>query len=190
MNYVLSFCVFILMSIASAAAGDTLMPGPKQPGELFSQQKNQQAYCMAMNIYHEARGDNLAGKYAVADVVINRVESTRYPNTVCDVVMQGPVRESWKTKQDPNLPDSERKYNPIRNMCQFSWWCDGRDDTPYNMDLWREAQEIAYMIFVLGNYRGIAEGATHYHATYVNPTWNRKMQHVGRIGEHLFFRSN
>lgn len=184
------FLVVLLLGIASAAAADTLMPGPKDPGELYNQKNNQQAYCLAMNIYHEARGDNLAGKYAVADVVINRVESTRYPNTVCEVVMQGPVRESWKTRQDPDLPDSERKYNPVRNKCQFSWWCDGRDDTPYNMDRWRESQEIAYMILVMGNYRGIAEGATHYHATYVNPNWNRNMQHVGRIGEHLFFRTN
>ena len=189
--FTIPFMVLILLTNVSALAdADTLLPGPKDNGELYSQEHNQQEYCMAMNIYHEARGDNLAGKYAVADVVLNRVQDTRYPNTICEVVMEGPVKESWKTKQDPNLPDDQRVYNPVRNRCQFSWWCDGRDDTPYNLDRWRESQEIAYMIITYGNYRGIAEGATHYHATYVNPSWNKRMQHVGRIGEHLFFRSN
>lgn len=184
-----AFAVAVLVSLSAFAGADTLLPGPKSSGELYNQKNNQQAYCMAMNIYHEARGDNLAGKYAVADVVINRMHDDRYPNTICEVVMQGPVTESWKTRQDPNLPDSQRTYNPVRNKCQFSWYCDGKDDTPHNMDVWRESQEIAYNILQLEMYRGISEGATHYHATYVDPSWNRRMQHIGRIGDHLFFRA-
>ena len=77
---------------------------------------------------------------------------------------------------------------PVRNKCQFSWWCDGKSDEPRDADAWLEAQEIAYLIMQLENFVGISEGSTHYHATYVNPDWNKKMQHVGRIGSHLFFR--
>ena len=59
---------------------------------------DEQAMCMALNIYYESRSDNLAGQYAVADVVLNRVHDDRYPDTVCEVITQGPVKESWKMK--------------------------------------------------------------------------------------------
>jgi len=143
-----------------------------------------------LNIYYESRSDNLAGQYAVADVVLNRVQDSRYPNSVCEVVHQGPVRESWKTKQDPDLPESERKYNPIRHKCQFSWYCDGKSDDPRNETGWAQAQYVAGAIMYSGKYRGMTEGATHYHATYVKPKWrfDRGMNHIGRIGAHIFYR--
>ena len=149
-----------------------------------------QAICMALNIYYESRSDNVAGQYAVADVVLNRVQDSRYPNTVCDVIQQGPVKESWKTKQYPDLPDEERIYNPIRNMCQFSWYCDGMSDDPKDETGWAQAQYVAGAIMYSGKYRGITEGATHYHATYVRPKWryDRGMNHIGRIGSHIFYR--
>jgi len=151
---------------------------------------DEQAICMALNIYYESRSDNLAGQYAVADVVLNRVQDSRYPNSVCEVVHQGPVRESWKTKQDPDLPESERKYNPIRHKCQFSWYCDGKSDDPRNETGWAQAQYVAGAIMYSGKYRGMTEGATHYHATYVKPKWrfDRGMNHIGRIGAHIFYR--
>ena len=149
-----------------------------------------QALCMALNIYYESRSDNLAGQYAVADVVLNRVQDSRYPNTVCDVIQQGPVRESWKTKQHEDLPDEERIYLPIRHMCQFSWYCDGKSDDPKDETGWAQAQYVAGAIMYSGKYRGITEGATHYHATYVRPKWrlDRGMNHIGRIGSHIFYR--
>ena len=149
-----------------------------------------QAICMALNIYYESRSDNVAGQYAVADVVLNRVQDSRYPNTVCDVIQQGPVKESWKTKQYPDLPDEERIYNPIRNMCQFSWYCDGKSDDPKDETGWAQAQYVAGAIMYSGKYRGITEGATQYHATYGRPKWryDRGMNHIGRIGSHIFYR--
>ena len=129
--------------------------------------------CMALNIYYEARGSNLADKAAVADVVLNRVNDTRYPNTVCEVVKQG--------LQDTN-------GNMRRNKCQFSWYCDGKHDRPQNQDLYVEAQGIAWNMVEENKYRGITEGATHYHATYVNPRWAPTLQLVGRIGAHIFYR--
>ena len=87
---------------------------------------DKQAVCLANNMYHEARSQGLAGQLAVSLVVLNRVKDSRYPNTICEVVHQGPVRESWKTK-GKDVADSERNYYPIRHRCQFSWYCDGKD---------------------------------------------------------------
>ena len=151
---------------------------------------DEQAMCMALNIYYESRSDNLAGQYAVADVVLNRVHDDRYPNTICEVITQGPVKESWKTKQDPDLPEEDREYNPIRHLCQFSWYCDGKSDNPADETGWAQAQYVAGAIIYSDKYRGITEGATHYHATYVKPRWarDRGMNHIGRIGAHIFYR--
>ena len=59
--------------------------------------------CMAQNIYFEGRAESMVGKIAIGHVVMNRIEDERFPGTICDVVHQGPVRESWKTKKDPTL---------------------------------------------------------------------------------------
>jgi len=134
----------------------------------ISQQMFPEEHCMALNIYYEARGSNLADKAAVADVVLNRVEDTRYPNTICEVVHDG--------------------YRKGRRDCQFSWYCDGKSDIPQDEDRWVEAQTIAWGIIKWDKYRGITEGATHYHATYVSPRWAKDLQMVGRIGAHIFYR--
>jgi spore germination cell wall hydrolase CwlJ-like protein len=155
---------------------------------LLSEEAFKQEICMAKNIYHEARSDNVAGMYAVADVVLNRVNDGRYPDTVCDVVYQGPVRESWKTRKDETLSEEDRVYYPVRNMCQFSWYCDGKKDDTNDETAWALAQEIAYKIMNDNKYKGITEGATHYHATYVNPEWAQDLNLVGRIGSHIFYR--
>ena len=76
--------------------------------ELYTQENQPELYCLAQNIYFEAKSEPLAGQYAVADVVLNRVQDTRYPNTICEVVKEGPIKESWKTKQDPNLSYATR----------------------------------------------------------------------------------
>tara|TARA_A100001515_G_scaffold51860_2_gene40917 strand:+ start:217 stop:636 length:420 start_codon:yes stop_codon:yes gene_type:complete len=130
--------------------------------------------CLALNIYHEARDQPFIGQVAVAQVVMNRVRDDRYPDDVCGVVYQGPTY-SWK----PNFP--------VRNRCQFSWYCDGKSDkTPDT-----EAFEIAKMIAVgvyNGNLGDFVEGATHYHATYVLPEWAETKYKTVQIGEHVFYR--
>ena len=138
-------------------------------------------YCMALNIYHEARSDNLAGKFAVADVVLNRVRDDRYPTNVCDVIYQGDHKPSWK---DPS------KLVPVRNRCQFSWYCDGKSDDPYDSDAWNEAVLISSQILKKGKYRGLTEGSTHYHADWIEPYWAPTLQAVGTIGSHIFYRAD
>ena len=80
---------------------------------------NEHVKCLALNMYHEARDQGTAGKLAVSAVVINRVSDSRFPNTICEVIKQGPTRKSWR---DPSV-----SY-PIKNRCQFSWYCDGISD--------------------------------------------------------------
>jgi spore germination cell wall hydrolase CwlJ-like protein len=138
-------------------------------------------HCLALNIYYEARNDNLAGKVAVSDVVFNRMLDARYPNTICGVVQQAKLSQ-WHLDRGREVP--------VRNMCQFSWFCDGLPDTPRRGKSWDESQLIAQNFLTYGEYRGITEGATHYHATYVDPSWatSRGMHMIGRIGEHIFYR--
>jgi len=85
--------------------------------------------CLALNIYHEARNQPVAGQIAVSEVVLNRVADSKYPNTICEVVYQA------KYKKGSNLP--------IRNQCQFSWYCDGKSDKPTDIDAYRWALTLS-----------------------------------------------
>ena len=132
--------------------------------------------CIALNIYHEARGDNYAGKAAVADVVLNRVNDSRYPNTICEVVYDAKLNSNGL---------------PRLHQCQFSWYCDGSSDIPRNTVAYLEALNIATQILSSNpTLRGITEGATHYHAFYITPYWtnDRGMHVIGRIGDHVFYK--
>ena len=144
----------------------------------YAQAYVDETHCMALNIYHEAKNQSMIGQIAVGLVTMNRVRDHRYPNTVCEVVYQGPSRPSWK---DPN------KRIPIRHKCQFSWYCDGKSDKARDQKAWWKAIEYARIVM---SYRilDVTEGATHYHATYVSPNWAPQLDLVGRIGTHIFYR--
>jgi spore germination cell wall hydrolase CwlJ-like protein len=130
--------------------------------------------CLALNVYHEARDQPFIGQVAVAQVVMNRVEDTRYPNTVCEVVKQGPTY-GWA------------KGFPVRNRCQFSWYCDGKSDKAKDVDAWSQAMVIAHGVYN-GNLDDFVEGATHYHAYYVKPAWAKTKTPIVRISDHVFYR--
>ena len=190
MRYTLKFALAILYTfwfVPISFAQAVTLPNVVE-GELYTESSHPELYCLAKNIYFEAKSEPIAGQYAVADVVLNRVKDSRFPNTICEVVYEGPVRESWQTKKQPDLEDAERIYHPIRDRCQFSWWCDGKSDNIKDGDAWRKAQEIAYRLVNDYKHRGLTEGATHYHATYVNPKWAPTLDLVGRIGTHIFYR--
>ena len=190
MRYTLKFALAIVYTfwfVPISFAQAVTLPNVVE-GELYTESSHPELYCLAKNIYFEAKSEPIAGQYAVADVVLNRVKDSRFPNTICEVVYEGPVRESWKTKKQTDLDDAERIYHPIRDRCQFSWWCDGKSDNIKDGDAWRKAQEIAYRLVNDYKHRGLTEGATHYHATYVNPKWAPTLDLVGRIGTHIFYR--
>lgn len=130
--------------------------------------------CLALNVYHEARDQPFIGQVAVAQVVMNRVDDWRYPDTVCEVVKQGQTY-SWK-------PDF-----PVRNRCQFSWYCDGKSDKPRDTYAYQMAQNIAHGVYY-GNLDDFVEGATHYHATYVQPEWAETKTKTVQIDDHIFYR--
>ena len=145
----------------------------------FDQKDFPEVHCLALNIYYEARGSNFADQVGVADVVLNRVNDRRYPDSVCGVVQQGKKKPSWKDQSVMVM---------VRNMCQFSWYCDGKADNPHQGDAWVNAQTVAWRIMQFGEFRGISEGATHYHATYVNPAWNKYLRKTVQIQDHVFYK--
>jgi spore germination cell wall hydrolase CwlJ-like protein len=130
--------------------------------------------CLALNVYYEARSDNMAGMYAVANVVLNRVADKRYPDTICGVVKQGRMGDTSGIVK--------------LHRCQFSWYCDGKKDYPTEEDSWQKAQIVAYNLLNHRKFRGITEGATHYHAHYVSPNWASELDLIGTIGQHAFYR--
>jgi len=133
--------------------------------------------CMAKNIFFEAAVESTAGKLAVAQVTLNRVRSKNYPNTICDVVYEGRHHASGF---------------PKRNQCQFSWYCDGRGDEPTESKLWKDSQDLAkYVILRQGDLIDITDGATHYHAKYIDaPRWAVQKRVTAKIDEHIFYRSH
>jgi spore germination cell wall hydrolase CwlJ-like protein len=156
----------------------------------LNRQIDEQIVCLARNIYWEARNQSKLGMIAVGRVVLNRVNSERYPSTICEVVHEGPTRESWKTKKDETLADKDREFQPVKNRCQFSWYCDGTKDEvqPGEESIYELAYSIARNIVLHNKWAGIVEGATHYHATYVSPNWADKNKLTVRIDDHLFYK--
>ena len=139
----------------------------------FKNAKADEVKCLALNIYHEARNQPLVGKLAVAQVTINRVNHNRFPDSVCAVVRQG----------------FYYNQSPIKNKCQFSWWCDGKSDKPKDKASWQQIQILADKIYT-GFFDGIdiVKGATHYHASYVKPYWAKDKQKLIKIKNHIFYK--
>tara|TARA_B100000459_G_C8593675_1_gene208876 strand:+ start:916 stop:1437 length:522 start_codon:yes stop_codon:yes gene_type:complete len=146
------------------------------PGQLKASDANNEIFCMAQNIYFEAGNQPLAGKVAVGQVVLNRLEHSNYPGTMCDVIYQAKWKENWLGNM-----------HPIRNQCQFSWFCDGKSDEPEISPTWYESLKVARDI-VQGGYPDITEGATHYHNDKVNPYWADSLNQTVIINNHIFYK--
>ena len=141
---------------------------------------NEHVKCLALNMYHEARDQGTAGKLAVSAVVINRVSDSRFPNTICEVIKQGPTRKSWR---DPSV-----SY-PIKNRCQFSWYCDGISDEVKDEKTYQKILDFARLIMHNDiQFVDITDGATHYHADYVKPDWADTKTRTTELGAHIFYR--
>lgn len=133
--------------------------------------------CLALNVYHEARSEEMAGQIAVSQVVMNRVESEYYPDSPCEVIYQGPTRPQW---DDPD------KQVPVRHRCQFSWYCDGKSDDPTDEEAWRQSVTVAWGVFNNQVFDQV-NGALWYHADYVTPAWASEKSETARIGSHIFY---
>lgn len=131
--------------------------------------------CLAINTYHEARDQSIAGQMAVMMVVLNRVKSPYFPSTICDVVTDGPTYVNWKGNTWP-----------VRDKCQFSWYCDGMSDTATDIESYKRIKKLANYVAISNNY-DYTEGSTHYHADYVKPEWRKELRRVVQIDSHIFY---
>ena len=123
--------------------------------------------CLALNVYHEARSEPMIGQYAVAHVVLNRVQSTKWPDNICSVVYQG--------------------LHKGKHKCQFSWYCDGKSDKAKEEVSWARALVVADNV-MRGKVPDVTEGATHYHAVYVQPYWSALLNTTVTYGSHKFYK--
>lgn len=163
---------------------------------------HREVVCLAENIYFEARGENFSAKAGVANVTRNRVESKDFPNTFCDVVYEGPVRESWKTK-GKDVAQEDRVYYPRKHRCQFSWYCDGQRDIIWanyektgetiqgNALAWRTSVQLAIWAAGYGEMtlKDNTRGALfYYNHNLVNPYWADSKEYIGILGNHTFMK--
>lgn len=122
--------------------------------------------CLAEALYFEARGETVKGQFAVAEVILNRVKSEQFPNTVCGVINQGTGK---------------------RYQCQFTYTCDGHEEVINEPTAFERVAKVARLMLDGVNPR-LTKGATYYHTTAVNPRWARTFTNTTRIGVHLFYR--
>jgi spore germination cell wall hydrolase CwlJ-like protein len=169
----------LLPSVPQAMAQSSLMPHFKhgalanpvaaevREAYLAGRDVNRELQCLALNVYWEARGEPVDGRYAVAAVTLNRVINDSFPDSICGVVKQG--------------------VSLGRNRCQFSWACDRRGDRPRDGDAWEDAKDVAYSV-LFRDHPDPTDGALYFHAKRVRPKWSRTMVKVGRIGSHVYYR--
>jgi spore germination cell wall hydrolase CwlJ-like protein len=157
-----------LERLHNAMLTDKLKQAEAIKAQQLHAEKLKQLECLARNVYWEAAAEPFEGKVAVAQVTINRLESGRYGNTICQVVFQ-------RTKV----------YETV--ICQFSWTCTGKSRVPpKNLRLFKESEDIARKVY-FENYRlPNMTKAMYFHNTTVRPGWNKVK--IAQIGQHVFYR--
>ena len=148
-------------SMAIVLATMTVMGVPTDKAS--PSKKATEVLCGAMNIYHESRGEPDLGMTAVAHVVRNRVESSRWPNTTCGVVYQS-NQFSWVNDGISNMPDL---------------------DNPINRESFIKS---AWIHIIASNHEDITNGSTHYHKVDMKPYWSYGMTTTAIIKDHIFYK--
>ena len=123
--------------------------------------------CMAEALYFEARGESVKGQFAVAEVILNRVDHPRFPDTVCGVVNQGTGRGKYR--------------------CQFTYTCDGKLEIISDKRAWENVGKVARLSLQMDE-RPLTHDATYYHTNYVSPSWSKKFPRTATIGVHHFYK--
>ncbi|MHA6299876.1 cell wall hydrolase [Devosia sp. CAU 1758] len=145
-----------------------------QPTERRVEIANGERECLAQAIYHEARGETATGQMAVANIIVNRARSSKFPGSLCGVIYQNADKGRYR--------------------CQFTFACDGRDDTPGERRAWARSQDLAkqvYAEFALGEDIGVLPGsALYYHTTAVRPSWSNTFSRVATVDSHIFYSPN
>jgi spore germination cell wall hydrolase CwlJ-like protein len=174
----LSFFTLLLLLTSTISGTNTTLPNIQEEVEkhhisnILIRQANhyREIDCLARNVYYESRGESWDGQLAVAMVTLNRVESDRFPNSVCAV-----VNERYKVKN--------------QFVCQFSWRCEIWN----NPQLKVNREHISYKVaeHAIQNYHLIdlvTPDTLWFHATYVKPKWRKFKERVARIDTHIFYR--
>ena len=132
--------------------------------------------CLAQTIFWEGRSESNIAQIAISQVVMNRVNDHRFPDTVCGVVTEG-IRYKWNNKL-------------VENQCAFSFYCDGqKEDTSFDPKAYEWAEDIAWGILDGDlTFIDVTECATHYHADYVSPAWADAFTKTVCIDTHCFYR--
>lgn len=153
--------VLMLLFMSNAATAEPLKITVTPPEYAVNEK---QLYCLAQSIFFEARSEHDVGKAGTAFVMLNRVKSKHYPNTICKVIWQ---------------------------PYQFSWTHDGKSDDPTKypaeQNAWHKSQFIAWMILT-NRIKDPTGKADHYHANYVSPNWAKSTKQTTILGDHIFYR--
>jgi spore germination cell wall hydrolase CwlJ-like protein len=140
---------------------------PRYADLIAPEKMNKELRCLAEAIYFESRSEPATGQAAVAQVILNRVRSGLYPQSVCGVVYQ----------------------NRHRHLaCQFTFACEGKALRITDAEAWKQAVDIAKNVTEGTTYLSEVGGSTHYHADYVKPRWSRKLKRMDVIGRHIFYK--
>lgn len=135
--------------------------------QITAEVREKQLGCLAKNIYHEAGNEPFEGKAAIAQVVLNRTDSGRFPADICGVIYQKNI-----------------VYEKV--ICQFSWFCSQVVAfRPINKESYDESMVVAKKVLLEGFRLPSLEKALFYHASYISPGWNRKR--ITQIGQHIFY---
>ena len=146
---------------------DHLREARLEASPVTAQMRQKQLDCLARNIYHEAGYEPFEGKVAVAQVTINRAESSQFPSDICQVVYQKNI-----------------VYEKV--LCQFSWYCDSASvKKPMNGAVYTESMEVAKKVLLEGFRLPDLKKALYFHGDYIQPNWNKKP--VAKIGRHVFY---
>lgn len=125
-------------------------------------------HCLSEALYFEARGETVKGQFAVAEVIMNRVKSARFPDSLCGVIRQGTGK---------------------RYQCQFTYTCDGHAEVINEPQAYERVSKVARAVMD-GTAGDLTAGATHYHTKAVRPRWARVYHKTAQIGDHIFYRQS
>tara|TARA_A100001011_G_scaffold59222_1_gene58676 strand:+ start:2716 stop:3363 length:648 start_codon:yes stop_codon:yes gene_type:complete len=142
--------------------------------------KQESIICLAKNAYFEARNQSVLSQIAVSQVVMNRVQSPDFPNTVCGVVYEAQLSKWYKEKMDKEVP--------LKHKCQFSWYCDGKADIITDVQSYKIALAVAHQVLSKYTMHDVTDGAVFYHAYYVNPRWAKEKIKTVVHEDHIFYR--
>jgi spore germination cell wall hydrolase CwlJ-like protein len=171
-NLVNLFAICVVVAVVAFNWNDV------QAQEKAKQFSKEDLQCLSKNIFFEARNQTISGKVAVAWVTLNRMENSKYPDTICGVVTQAQL---------------DANNNPIKHKCQFSWYCDGKSDRiPSNVvaqRAWEDAQLVAQVVvldWIKAKKSPVGE-AIMYHADYVKPYWAASYAKITKVDSHVFY---